>query len=176
MSRGALALASLAMLLLAGLPARAHSQAVRGVLGNGGTVSTDGAVVLEGTVGQAIVGRSAGADVSVGQGFWSYVGTPNVGVTPQGSGLPMRFEIGRARPSPSRGAVKFDLRMPRPGDVDVAVFDAAGRRLSGEFSQRLPAGSHSLDWAGTGNTPGVYFARFAVDGRFMGSRRIVMVK
>lgn len=165
-----------AMLLLAAAATHAHSQAVRGVLGNGGTVSTNGAVVLQGTAGQAIVGRSAGVGAIVQHGFWTHAGTPNVGVNPAGAGLPQRFEVGQARPSPARGNVRFALRMPRAGDVDVAVFDAAGRRLPGGFSQRLAAGAHELAWSAQGSTPGIYFARFAVNGQFVGARRLVLVK
>jgi hypothetical protein len=166
---------ALAVLLLAAAT-HAHAQALRSVLGNGGTLSTNGALVLQGTVGQAVIGQSAGPGVNVGHGFWTYAGTSNVGVTPQGSGLPQRFEIGNARPSPARGSVRFAVRLPSEGNVQVSVFDASGRKVSGAFSRRLPAGTHSLDWAAMGSGPGVYFARFAVDGRFMGARRIVMVK
>jgi hypothetical protein len=166
---------AMAVLLLAAAT-HSHAQAVRSVLGNGGTLSTNGSLVLQGTVGQAVVGQSAGPGVNVGHGFWTYAGASNVGVTPPGSGLPLRFEVGNARPSPARGSVRFSVRLPSEGDVQVSVFDASGRKLSGGFSQRLSAGSHSLDWTPATSSPGVYFARFSVDGRFMGARRMVILK
>jgi len=71
--------------------------------------------------------------------------------------------------------VRFALSLPVAGTVELAVYDAAGRKVRGGFSQSLAAGPHLLDWHAPGIITGVYFARFAVDGKFVGARRMVLV-
>lgn len=164
--------AALALVLGAGLVPSAWSQSVRSVLGNGGTPASNGSVSLQGTVGQPIVGLSAGANTRAGHGFWSYTAAPLLDAP--GAGASARFALGQASPSPARGSVRFALTLPRAGIVELTVFDAAGRRLGERGSQHLAAGSYQLDWSSSDNRPGVYFARFAVDGRFVGARRIVL--
>jgi hypothetical protein len=168
---------ALALLLLAGGATAAWSQAVRGVPGNGGQPVSNGGVVLQGTVGQGAVGRSAGSGLQLGHGFWGDAASQAVGVTPPpGTEAPRGITLGPARPSPARGAVRFALSLPAAGLVELAVYDAAGRRIGVGLSRRLAAGSHRLDWQAPGSTTGVYFARFTVDGNFVGARRIVLLK
>jgi hypothetical protein len=168
---------ALAVLLLGGGASLAQGQAVRGVLGSGGAPATDGLVILQGTAGQAAVGVSAGPTFQLGHGFWSSPGSQPVGVTqPPGPEASRRLALGQACPSPARGAVRFALSLPAGGIVDLVAYDAAGRRVPGGSSQRLAAGLHRLEWHAPRGGTGVYFARFTVDGRFVGARRIVLVK
>ena len=168
---------TLALALVAAVAAIAHGQSVRSVLGSGGASASNGSVVLQGTVGQSIVGLSTGAGFQLGHGFWSYSAAPVLDVSgPPGAGAPARFALGQASPSPARGTVRFALSLPSAGLVEVAVFDAAGRRLSGGSSRHLAAGSYRLDWYSPESGPEVYFARFTVDGKFVGARRLVLTK
>ena len=166
---------SLALLLVAGVATFAHGQSVRGVLGNGGASASNGAIVLQGTVGQPVVGLSIGGGVQLGHGFWSYSAAPALGVSGP-PGARARIALGPASPSPARGTVRFAMTLPNAGLVELAVFDAAGRRVGGSSSRSLAAGSYRLDWSSPESGPGVYFARFAVDGKFVGARRLVLTK
>jgi len=86
---------ALAILLLGGGATFASGQAVRGVLGNGGTTMSNGGVVLHGTAGQAAVGLSAGPGVQLSHGFWGYAGSQVVGVAqPPGVGTPQMLMLG----------------------------------------------------------------------------------
>ncbi len=49
-------------------------------------------------------------------------------------------------PNPSRQDVTLTLRMPRPGELEVAVFDAAGRRVRQLASGARAAGKEQLKW------------------------------
>ncbi len=84
--------------------------------------------------------------------------------------------IGRPFPNPTRDRVSLALVMPATQDnrVQVAVFDALGRRVKTLHDGPMAAGSHSIDWDrrdASGRTvgSGVYFYRVRhagnVDGR-----------
>ncbi len=70
-----LSLALLAALLLTGLALAASGPAVNWqVMAEGGAPSSGGNITLNDTLGQPIVGDSAGGNVSLGAGYWSGLG------------------------------------------------------------------------------------------------------
>jgi hypothetical protein len=52
------------------------------------------------------------------------------------------------------------VELAEAGPVDVAVFDALGRRVATLHAGPLPAGTHAFAWK-EGALPGVYFVRAA---------------
>jgi subtilisin family serine protease len=75
----------------------------------------------------------------------------------------------RAWPNPFRASASIDFRLPSAGDVRVALFDAAGRRVRTLVDTALPAGAHHARWDGRlasgGDAPvGLYFARIQAPG------------
>jgi hypothetical protein len=72
------ALILLGGLILAGI-ARAAAPTItleRWVIGGGGGRSVDGTTVLQGTIGQPVVGRVSSAAYELDAGFWASVGAP----------------------------------------------------------------------------------------------------
>jgi murein DD-endopeptidase MepM/ murein hydrolase activator NlpD len=104
----------------------------------------------------------------------------NVGVDDgPGGGVPLLFALHASYPSPfSRSAViAFDL--PRAADVELAIFDIAGRKLRTLASGRMPAGRHQKIWDGADDAgrragPGLYLFRMR-SGAFEATRRTVLV-
>ena len=83
-------------------------------------------------------------------------------------------------PNPSRERVSLTLELARPGRAEVAVFDAAGRRVRTLFEGALAAGRHPVAWDGSGAggahaAPGVYFVR-ATTPEGSADRRLVRVQ
>lgn len=112
--------------------------------------------------------------------IWKIVPDPAfVGVEP----LPAEVGgllLGAPRPSPFRGATVFDVQAVPGAELDVAVFDAAGRRVrqlkSGVTSAaRLQLGWDGKDAAGQLVAAGTYFVR-ARSGERMETRRVVRLR
>lgn len=75
-----------------------------------------------------------------------------------------RLLMSSAQPNPTLGESQVLLRLPSPQSVQLAVFDAAGRRVRQLTAGRLPAGDHTLRWDGRDAdgqavAPGIYFYR-----------------
>ncbi len=71
-------------------------------------------------------------------------------------------------PNPARNA-KFSFTLPQAMDVEIGIYDVAGREIATVVSGHLAAGSYSRDWAGTDGEghavgAGVYFARMKAGG------------
>ena len=80
-------------------------------------------------------------------------------------------------PNPSRGIARLTLELPRATVVEIAIYDAFGRRVTTLAKGAYGAGRTEVAWDGTGPggrrvRPGVYYARAAVSGA-AAIRRIV---
>lgn len=176
---GAFFLLLVASLLVSPSAARASSTIKRSAVGNGGGLATGGGRMLVGTVGQASIGTSAGSGRILCAGFWcSGVGAS---VSVEGADLPTEFAFAGPAPNPAKGAVRLAITVPEASQVDLTVFDAAGRRVKVLANHSLGAGHHAWMWdlrgdAGERVCAGIYFARLVVNDRVAGSRRIVVVR
>ena len=88
-----------------------------------------------------------------------------------GTGLRMPW------PNPSSGAVRIGFSLSRPEAVDLRVFSVDGREVARVARGVWGAGMHEVAWNGRNSrgadaAPGVYFLRFASEGR-VETRRMV---
>ena len=86
------------------------------------------------------------------------------------------FSIVGISPRPSHGPVELSYRLPYPGRVKVAIYDAEGRRIAKVADGDEPAGERRVRWdardaAGTQIVAGVYFAVVELAGE----RRVARV-
>jgi len=97
------------------------------------------------------------------------------GVTPpvKVSGL----ALAAPNPNPSSSHTQLDFELPAAASAELAVFDAAGRRVTTLVQGELPAGHHEATWDGRSAggervAAGLYFARLTTPQGVV-SRRIV---
>jgi hypothetical protein len=77
------------------------------------------------------------------------------------------FMLAQNFPNPFRASTEVRFSLPQRSQVDLAVFDVAGREVASLSNGAWDAGSHSVRWAGTTDSGkaargGVYFVRLAV--------------
>jgi hypothetical protein len=116
-----------------------------------------------------------------------YVGTP---VMPTGIGepgpapgaLPTLAAVYPARPNPfnPRTTIAFDVPVPGPKPVTLAIYDVEGRMVTRLVDGGLPPGRHEVVWDGrsAGGTPqatGIYFYRVTI-GDYAAARKLTLVK
>lgn len=102
-------------------------------------------------------------------GNWSPISNVTVFTAPVlDAGDPGMRDLALAAPwpNPARERARVRLALPAAGRADVAVFDAAGRRVRTLWSGALEAGVHALEWdlrdaRGGRAAAGIYFARAA---------------
>lgn len=74
-----------------------------------------------------------------------------------------------ARPNPFRDVTELTFTTPRPGPIDLSIYDLAGRRVRSLVREWRNAGTHAASWDGSTEAgraaAGVYFVRLeTVDG------------
>jgi hypothetical protein len=140
--------------------------------GHGIAIGADGALTFSGTVNdprELYVARFTppGADpVSVSEG-------------PR-AGLLAGFALGPGVPNPFHGATTIGFETPRPGRVELSIYDVTGAFRRTVVAGNVPAGGHTAQWDGTDDggrpvAPGVYFAHLAMEG-FRQSQKLTVVR
>jgi hypothetical protein len=95
-------------------------------------------------------------------------------------GAGVTLALSAARPNPFNASTEFRLSLDAPADVDVGVYDLAGRRVAGLHHGRLEVGVHRFTWDGRAEDggrvgAGVYFAR-ASSGSANQVRKLILVQ
>ena len=104
-----------------------------------------------------------------------------LGILGVGNPAPTTAEgLAAARPNPASLTTTMHFTLPRPGNVRLAIYDAAGRAVRGLVDGAQPAGDQDRTWdlrdaAGHEVGPGLYFARLVVEGREH-VRRVVVTR
>jgi hypothetical protein len=106
----------------------------------------------------------------------SYADIVDVGVAGVGpSNGRLSFSVS---PNPARTA-KFAFSLPEASDVEIGIYDVAGRQVATLFKGTLPAGSYSRDWSGRDSDghnvgAGVFFARMKAGGQMRALRTVYL--
>ena len=109
-------------------------------------------------------------------------GTPHVpaGPTAVPPDLPRMAAFSLPDRSPAPDVVNFRIDVPTATEVEVQVFDVAGRLVRDLVRGRVGAGSYGVTWdtcdaSGSSASPGVYLVR-ARCGTFQATRKVVVVR
>ncbi|MCP4571613.1 MAG: T9SS type A sorting domain-containing protein [bacterium] len=102
---------------------------------------------------------------------------PRVSATPD---VPAPTALGPNYPNPFNPATTIAFRLAQPGQVDLRVFNAAGRLVRTLVSGQMTDGDHLVSWQGRDDggrqvASGVYFYRLQANG-YDESRRMVLMK
>jgi hypothetical protein len=94
------------------------------------------------------------------------------------SRLPSQVAFTLASANPATGSMRFRYGLPQSAVVQMAIYDVTGRRVATLADGEQDAGWHALAWTtnddGSAPASGVYFARFAANGRVLTARLAMM--
>jgi hypothetical protein len=136
---------------------------------------TQPAIILSG-VADAIVawsdGRGTDTDIYAQRIVAAETAVP-------GTSAPAGLWLSAMSPNPVRSQSEARFSLPRAAQVDLAIYDAQGRRVRGLLSGPLDAGEHRAHWdardeAGQRVAAGVYFMRLAAGNEALRGRVVVL--
>ncbi len=94
--------------------------------------------------------------------------------------LPERFALGANFPNPINPKTTLRFDMPRRAEVELAVYDVAGRRVATLIDGVMDAGHHEVVWEGRDGkghpvSSGIYFSRLSSEGQLL-TRKMLLLK
>jgi hypothetical protein len=117
------------------------------------------------TIGNVVVDM---IDVRQSDGF-VVVGTHGNGVyctyiTDYPSGVeevtyPETFELFSPYPNPFNASTTISFILPKPGFVELKIYNLLGKDIETVVSRQLQAGEHNVQWTAKGLSSGAYFIR-----------------
>ena len=174
MRRGLLFLAAVAAAIVLPLTAAGQYQIPQSVVGSGAGGGSGTSYQLLGTVGQAVIGVTAGPSNTNEIGFWYQPGWILTGV-PGSELLPPVFSLGQNCPNPFNPVTTITFAVPEPAQVTLKLYDVAGREVRTLTDGECDAGYHRVVLDGDGLASGVYFCRM-VSGVFEESKKLILLK
>ncbi len=93
-------------------------------------------------------------------------------VSEQRAITPLRLDA-VANPNPFGGRTQISYSLPRPGDVSLVVYDAAGRPVQTLVSGRREAGRYTATWDAHDVAAGVYFYTLT-SGKASTTRKLIL--
>lgn len=107
----------------------AQTEERQAVTGTGAVHGTDGYRILNGTVGQGIIGSIAGEHEAMGQGFWYAPRSSDI--TSVAGNLPPETSLSTlsAFPNPFTSSTRIALHIPHTDRVSLILYDLLGHPL-----------------------------------------------
>ena len=173
MKQLALVLAALLTALVLVVPAAAQYQINESVIGSGGTNATGGSYQMLGTIGQPVIGVTAGPSHTNEIGFWYMPGWILTGVA--ADELPLRTYFGQNFPNPFNPVTTIGYSLATPGHVTIRVYDVSGREVTTLVDKGMDPGRYQVTLRADGLAGGVYFARMTA-GDYTETKKLVLLK
>ncbi|MCK4353391.1 T9SS type A sorting domain-containing protein [candidate division WOR-3 bacterium] len=151
------------------------------ILNMGGGKVSSAAYEVWTAVGQpTAIGEAVGDNYKARLGFLAHQAGIKVGVMEQRA-PPLVTCLFQNRPNPSMRGVKIPYSLARASNVSLKVYDVAGRVVRTLVNGRMLRGKYIAKWDsrdrdGKSMPAGVYFYRLVVDGKSIGTRKLVLVK
>jgi hypothetical protein len=92
-----------------------------------------------------------------------------------GNSTPSSFEITKVYPTPATSQISIDIVIPEQSDIDIAIYDITGRKVSTVASGLYSPGEYTLLSDLSGLTNGVYIVRMTTEG-LSASKNFVIVR
>jgi hypothetical protein len=95
--------------------------------------------------------------------------------------MPEQFKLEQNFPNPFNSDTVIQYSIPRPGEVDLAIFNLEGKLVQNFTRIEKTPGSYSIVWDGTNNAgsslaSGIYFYQLKVDNGLVDTKRMVLMK
>jgi hypothetical protein len=96
-----------------------------------------------------------------------------------GGATPTVAWLGHPMPNPVRDGTSFSFGLPRDGRIELALFDARGRRIRSLWSGNTTAGVHTIRWDARDDArravgSAVYYYRLRFEGKDLSGQVLVM--
>jgi hypothetical protein len=156
--------------LLPASPALAQLAMPRSVVGSGAGGGAGGGYQINGTVGQAAIGRLGGPSWLLEAGSWSGPPVPTGAET-----VPGTFWIGQNFPNPFNPTTTIRYSLAKAARVELKLYDPTGRQVALLVDADQAAGIQEVTLRADDLASGVYFYRL-IAGDFRETRKMLLLK
>lgn len=143
--------------------------------GNSTVWAKEGPNSIGNVVCTMVKGRDADGYVVVGtHGSGVYSASLVTAVEDERTG-PAKYLLSQNYPNPFNPSTTISFTLPIAGNVNLTIFDAAGREIEEIANKEFSAGTHSISYNAGNLSSGVYFYKIEA-GSFIQSKKMILMK
>ncbi len=98
-----------------------------------------------------------------------------IGISESHNMIPDNFELFQNYPNPFNPSTTIKYYVPKPSDVEIEFFDAAGRQVKTIREPGASRGYHSIVFNGSDLSSGIYFYRMTA-GEYSAAKKMALIK
>jgi photosystem II stability/assembly factor-like uncharacterized protein len=93
-----------------------------------------------------------------------------------GTTVPSEYYLKQNYPNPFNPSTTIEFSIPKAGMVSLKMFDITGREVTNAINMSLNPGIVKYSFNGTNFASGVYFYKLEIDGKMIGTKKMVLIK
>ncbi len=109
-----------------------------------------------------------------GRGMWNRKDDELLAIVSTGE-VPFKYELYQNYPNPFNPSTKIKFAIPASGKVELEVYDINGRLVKTVVNGIIVAGTHEINFNGTGLASGVYFYKVSTKN-FIAVKKMILLK
>ncbi|MEO8666005.1 MAG: T9SS type A sorting domain-containing protein [Ignavibacteria bacterium] len=90
-------------------------------------------------------------------------------------GIPVKYELSQNYPNPFNPSTKINYELPNDGNVNITIFDNAGKEVASLVNEFKSAGFYTINFSASSLSSGVYFYKIS-SGDFSSVKKMMIVK
>lgn len=103
------------------------------------------------------------------------IGSPNVGVNPNGTNLPDKFVLEQNYPNPFNPTTNIRFSLPQATNVQLIIYNSMGQEVKSLVNEYKNAGSYTVDFNASSLASGTYFYKL-ITNEFTETKKMTLVK
>jgi hypothetical protein len=96
-------------------------------------------------------------------------------IADQSSQIPAEFALEQNYPNPFNPKTIIGWHLAVDSNVELSIYDLAGRKVTTLVSEKQPAGRHQVEWNASGIASGVYLYKIEASD-FHETKKLVLLK
>ena len=90
--------------------------------------------------------------------------------------VPKDFILYQNYPNPFNSTTIIQYQIHKSSNVKLIVYDVQGKEVKNLINEKLSSGIYSYDWNASGNSSGVYFYSFIIEGNIIDTKKMLLIK
>jgi hypothetical protein len=95
--------------------------------------------------------------------------------TKECAAAPAEFRLGQNYPNPFNPSTTIRFSLPSAGHATLKIYDLIGREIETIVNDLMDSGEHSVTWAPTGLSTGVYFYKLKINDH-IGTMKLILLR
>jgi len=99
-----------------------------------------------------------------------------VGLNQNLSQISHSFSVSQNYPNPFNPTTKIKYDLQKQADIKLTIYDITGKEVYDLVNSEQQPGEHEIEWLASSFSSGVYFVSMFVNGEYLDSKKIVLLK